>query len=69
HSHDLVIDNFSYYIKLLADALVIVDWQQRIQMFVDQVVNIDKENDYQVVREYDLVEDVVAIVEYKKEML
>ncbi|APC95738.1 glycine--tRNA ligase subunit beta [Francisella tularensis subsp. novicida] len=69
HPQAIVIDNISDYIKLLADAMVIVDWQQRKQMLVEQAENIAKENDYQVVLDDDLVEEVCAIVEYPNAML
>lgn len=69
HPQAIVIDNISDYIKLLADAMVIVDWQQRKQMLVEQAKDIAKENNYQVILDDDLVEEVCAIVEYPNAML
>ncbi|MDE5033696.1 glycine--tRNA ligase subunit beta, partial [Francisella tularensis subsp. holarctica] len=69
HPQSIVIDNISDYIKLLADAMVIVDWQQRKQMLVEQAENIAKENDYQVVLDEDLVDEVCAIVEDPNAMI
>ncbi|MFV9985112.1 MAG: glycine--tRNA ligase subunit beta [Francisella endosymbiont of Hyalomma asiaticum] len=65
----IVIDNISDYVKLLADVMVLVDWDQRKQMLVKQSKDIAKENNYQVVLNDDLVEEVCAIVEYPNAML
>ncbi|MDE4963433.1 glycine--tRNA ligase subunit beta, partial [Francisella tularensis] len=69
HPQSIVIYNICVYIKLLADAMVIVDCQQRKQMLVEQAENIAKENDYKVVLDDDLVEEVCAIVEYPNAIL
>ncbi|GAB4223970.1 MAG: glycine--tRNA ligase subunit beta [Francisella sp.] len=65
HHHQAIkINDVCDYVDKLADAMVIVDWQQRKQMIIQQATDIAKQNNYQAVLKEDLVEEVCAIVEY-----
>lgn len=69
HPEAVKIDSIDNYVDLLANVKVFVDWDQRKQKVIDQAQAIAKENNYQVVLDDDLVEEVCAIVEYPNAML
>ncbi|MEY8716530.1 glycine--tRNA ligase subunit beta [Francisella philomiragia] len=69
HPDAISINEISEYEKLLAEAKVLVDWEQRKQMLIEQAKKIAKENNYKVILDDDLVEEVCAIVEYPNAML
>ncbi|APC91710.1 MULTISPECIES: glycine--tRNA ligase subunit beta [Francisella] len=69
HPQAIVVDNIADYVKLLAEAKVFVDWHQRKHILVEQAKDIAKKNNYQVVLDDDLVEEVCAIVEYPNAIL
>ena len=53
----------------LANVMVMVDWQERKDEIIKQAKKLANKNDYQVVLDDDLVEEVCAIVEYPNAML
>lgn len=69
HPEAIVIQDIAEYVDSLAKAMVLVDWDQRKQMLVEQAKTIARQNNYQVVLDDDLVEEVCAIVEYPNAML
>ncbi|BCD90840.1 glycine--tRNA ligase beta subunit [Francisella halioticida] len=69
HPAAITVENIAEYVDLLASAMVLVDWEQRKQKLVVQAKTIAKQNDYQVVLDNDLVEEVCAIIEYPNAML
>lgn len=69
HPEAITVDNITNYTKLLAEAKVVVDWDQRKQLIIDQAKLVAKTNKYQVILDDDLVEEVCAIVEYPNAML
>ncbi|MBK2340454.1 glycine--tRNA ligase subunit beta [Francisella philomiragia] len=70
HHPDVIsINEIAEYERVLAEAKVLVDWEQRKQMLIEQAKKIAKENNYKVILDDDLVEEVCAIVEYPNAML
>ncbi|WP_150468344.1 glycine--tRNA ligase subunit beta [Francisella sp. SYW-9] len=69
HPEAITVQNIADYAELLANAMVLVDWEQRKQKLVEQAKAIAKQNNYQVVLDEDLVEEVCAIIEYPNAML
>ena len=65
----ITINSINEYIEKLENAMVIADWQQRKQMIIEQANKIANDNDYKVVLDDDLVEEVCAIVEYPNAMM
>ena len=57
------------YVSKLADSMVIVDWEQRREMIIEQVNTIAKNNNYTAVLKSELVDEVCAIVEYPNAMM
>ena len=69
HPEAITINSINDYVNLLANAMVMVDWQERKDEIVKQAKELAKKNGYQVVLDDDLVEEVCAIVEYPNAML
>ena len=65
----ITITEISNYKKSLADAMVIIDWEDRKQMIIAQAQKIAKDNNYEVVLDDDLVDEVNAIIEYPNAMM
>ncbi|QLE78658.1 glycine--tRNA ligase subunit beta [Francisella sp. Scap27] len=57
------------YVGLLADAMVVVDWEERKCEIIKQAKALAKQNNYKVVLDDALVEEVCAIVEYPHAMM
>jgi len=69
HPEAITISSINDYVSLLANAMVVVDWQERKDEIIKQAKELAKKNGYQVVLDDDLVEEVCAIVEYPNAML
>ncbi|QIV96157.1 glycyl-tRNA synthetase beta chain [Allofrancisella inopinata] len=65
----ITITSVASYIDALENAMVIVDWDKRRQMIIEQAQNLAKQHGYKVVLDSDLVDEVCAIVEYPNAML
>ncbi|AJC48991.1 glycine--tRNA ligase subunit beta [Allofrancisella guangzhouensis] len=65
----ITITSIASYVDALEDAMVIVEWDQRKQMIIEQAQNLAKQHGYKVVLDSDLVDEVCAIVEYPNAML
>ncbi|AXA33556.1 glycine--tRNA ligase subunit beta [Francisella adeliensis] len=57
------------YVSLLADAMVVVDWDERKAEIIKQAKAVAKQNGYKVVLDNELVEEVCAIVEHPNAMM
>lgn len=70
HSPKAIIVNSAFeYVALLANAMVIVDWDERKNEVIKQAKLLAKQNGFKVVLDDDLVEEVCAIVEYPNAMM
>ncbi|APC96572.1 glycine--tRNA ligase subunit beta [Francisella frigiditurris] len=69
HPEAISISRISTYKDKLAQAMVLVDWEERKALVIEQAKELAAKHGYNVVLDTDLVEEVNAIVEFPNAML